>query len=293
MTLTKKELHWNRMGCSSMVGIMLELLVLFWVSKVVQSWTATAGIVSSPHPSSLVSSSSSSSRRRHRTLVKLQSPPAATVLKMSTIPGPEDDCASEEECEIDWDRMPGIGSEENGGGEPRPEQPVPQNTEASLIREPILYNDFDTDVDTSFSSSSSFIHNPIMDTLQQQSSSSSLSLPQQPVDSDDDTLALDEWKRGLVSLEMNWQREKSAEECNVDVPETCGGELCQGCQGRGKIPCRFCRGTRYLKFDNVPDFMPCKICSQDGYEPCHFCHGSGYIAKWTRFTPLVGGIGPH
>jgi hypothetical protein len=117
-------------------------------------------------------------------------------------------------------------------------------------------------------------------------------------------------------LEMQWQLSEAAEDCNIEVPVTCGSEPCQDCAGRGVAPCRFCRGSAVLYLrrppaissvtyapwsiverssstttrssttsavddDVVHDFCPCTVCKQ-GVEVCRSCRGTGWIAEWTN-----------
>lgn len=83
-------------------------------------------------------------------------------------------------------------------------------------------------------------------------------------------------------LEMSWQMEEAKEDCDVDMPQSCGSEPCQDCAGKGWKTCRFCRGTQMLFMaDADAKFSECKICQQ-GMECCRSCQGTGWVAGWTQ-----------
>jgi hypothetical protein len=89
-----------------------------------------------------------------------------------------------------------------------------------------------------------------------------------------------------LRLEMNWevQEIKESQECVVEDPSTCGGEICPECEGQGTLPCRFCRGTTQLYMGPQVGFKSCQIC-EAGHEECPKCRGTGWIAHWTTLHP--------
>ena len=98
-----------------------------------------------------------------------------------------------------------------------------------------------------------------------------------------------------LRLEMHWELEESKQECHVEDPSTCGGEVCDACGGHGEISCRFCRGTGQLYMnmnDGASGFCSCPICSHTGHETCQKCKGTGWVAHWTTHGgDSLGGIG--
>jgi hypothetical protein len=47
-------------------------------------------------------------------------------------------------------------------------------------------------------------------------------------------------------FEMQWKMTEQTEECDVYQPVSCGGNVCEACQGKGVCTCRFCRGTGFI-----------------------------------------------
>lgn len=90
--------------------------------------------------------------------------------------------------------------------------------------------------------------------------------------------AVESLSKFRTRLEMNEQ----IEECETD--EDLCEDFCAECAGSGKMPCRFCRGTKTVVFGTA--FRACIICS-DGTEACGSCRGTGKIAPWAS-TYLEG-----
>ena len=151
--------------------------------------------------------------------------PTRKILRSSPDPEDEEECPDEDECEIDWSKMPGAG--------------------------------------------------------------------------DDETITVEDMQRKVVSLEMQWQAAAAAEDCDVENPQTCGGDPCLDCEN-GLKQCRFCRGTTVLFMykeealernadgeatvtTQRPTFEPCRVCHQ-GFETCKRCQGSGWIAGFTQIA---------
>jgi hypothetical protein len=208
---------------------------------------------------------------------------------------PEDDDAAcvggsdEEECEIDWSKMPGFTEGDD------------DNHVESAFGSSVGNGDEDFDelrllLERRFQAPSAV--NEVVPTkpsvFSEQSSSSS-------------TMQSD-WQR----LEMMWQQREAASECDVYEPVTCGGHVCLTCSGSGTSSCRFCRGTKFLYLpithdhsvthldDTLPQvtkpstsssqpFVSCSICHASGVETCRSCQGSGWIADWTQMGVRVGG----
>ena len=234
----------------------------------------------------------------------------------------EEECGSEDECEINWDLMPGFAEDDddddddtkrvevegdnNNDSEEEVASSVAHNQEkqadasstaneidstssssllsATLVSPIVEYNDFENDLDD-------------ISTMAQQPTSSTPTTKKAPSDEDenDDTTTTStttttttttamNLEHNLVSMEMSWQMAESSQECNVDIPTTCGGEICPHCHGKGYTICRLCRGTKYYKLEGMSDFAPCPVCQDNGTEPCRACHGTGWIAEWTQLT---------
>ena len=82
-----------------------------------------------------------------------------------------------------------------------------------------------------------------------------------------------------LRLEMQWKMHETDDECDVQLPQTCGSDPCEDCQGRGWNDCRFCHGTTVLRMNH--SFSTCPVCRQ-GIEVCRHCQGSGWIGAFTR-----------
>lgn len=111
----------------------------------------------------------------------------------------------------------------------------------------------------------------------------------------------DKIERARKNLEVQWQIDRTNEECDLDevredpgAAAECGSDVCSTCHGHGTVPCRFCRGTGVMWLSPSSSttggdgqggadssFPPCPVCQQ-GMETCRDCKGSGRIAKWTR-----------
>ncbi|KAL3943862.1 MAG: hypothetical protein SGBAC_002064 [Bacillariaceae sp.] len=139
-------------------------------------------------------------------------PQAAEEVK-SIAPLLDDDCEDEEGCEIDWDNMPGMEDED-----------VAVEEEAQTMR-----------------TSAKGVQK-------------------------DGT-----FEKGRMKLEMSWQ----IEECETDE-DSCE-DFCPECAGSGKMPCRFCGGSGFVRYGN--DIRTCMMC-KDGFEECSSCRGTGKIAPW-------------
>jgi hypothetical protein len=177
----------------------------------------------------------------------------------------DEECPDEEECEIDWSKMP------SGDEEPEPAQASASSTshgkqgnestaKIQNDNDQIEENDDDDD------DGDEHVPNPLA-----------------PVH-----------VRNLrLRMEMQWQMTEAAVECDVYNPPTCGSDPCQDCNGQGFNECRFCRGTTVLwmrqppggsEGDNNKDkssFTTCNICQQ-GTETCRSCQGSGWVSGWAR-----------
>jgi hypothetical protein len=177
----------------------------------------------------------------------------------------EEECPDEEECDIDWSKMPG-GDEEQA------------QAQASA---------------SASASSTSHGKQGIESTANIQNDEQI-----EEVDDDDEHIpnppTLIQVRNLRLRMEMQWQMTEAAVDCDVDNPSTCGSDPCQDCNGRGRIECRFCRGTTVLWMrqpggvrgdgDNNNDtssFSACNIC-QKGTEICRSCQGSGWVSGWAK-----------
>lgn len=176
----------------------------------------------------------------------------------------EEECGEEEECEIDWSRMPGMEEDEEED----------QLTPTSNSNE---YADLLKSLERQFQSPSTTERTEIVEAAVTSvvGSNSGGNVP---------------FVRSR--LEMSWQLKETETECDVYLPVTCGGRQCVTCQGQGSCPCRFCRGTGQLYLPSslhTTAFLSCRICDTTGTESCRSCQGSGWIADWTDHGVHVGG----
>jgi hypothetical protein len=132
----------------------------------------------------------------------------STALQAGPFFGPEEefDCPDEEECEIDWDLMPGFGDDEDEATE----EDVPGSDT----------NDDDSGEDQAVE--------------QSQDRSKSTFGAQVEVD------LQKTFEKRRVRMEMNWQ----IDECATDE-DSCA-DYCLDCAGGGVQACRFCRGTNMI-----------------------------------------------
>jgi hypothetical protein len=169
----------------------------------------------------------------------------------------EEECPDEEECEIDWSKMPG-GDEEQAQASASSTSHDKQGIETTAE----IQND---------------------EQIKEE-------------EKEEDEHVLIHVRNLRLRMEMLWQMTEAAVDCDVDNPPTCGSDPCQDCAGRGRIECRFCRGTTVLWMrqpggvsgdgggDNNNDtssFTTCNIC-QKGTETCRSCQGSGWVSGWTK-----------
>jgi len=165
------------------------------------------------------------------------------------------DCPDEEECEINWDLMPGYNDSDDDDEKEKEKVTVDEEKEETQSSSSSSYSSY------SSSSYSSYERPP----------------PLQPVKRS--------VEKSRVILEMNWQ----LEDCVVDA-ETCT-DFCTDCAGSGQQWCKFCRGTRMISFigngngngDSDSEFHACLICRTDGHIDCSTCAGTGNISPWAAF----------
>jgi hypothetical protein len=166
----------------------------------------------------------------------------------------EEECPDEEECEIDWSKMP--------GGDDSVEEP--EQAQAS---------DNSTNHEEQGTETTAKIQND----------------KQIEEEHDDDELVPNplgptQVRSLRLRLEMQWQMTDAAENCDVYHPATCGSDPCPDCKGRGWNECRFCLGTTVLWMrqpNDMSSFTTCSICQQ-GTETCKSCQGSGWISGWAK-----------
>eukprot|EP00980_Cylindrotheca_fusiformis_P005581 scaffold1184_cov132-Cylindrotheca_fusiformis.AAC.2 len=164
----------------------------------------------------------------------------------------EFECPDKDECEIDWSKAPAkadtIGSSSS--------IPEPEDSDDECDDEEGCEIDWDAmpdfDEDEAETAKPSSFANQVQQSLNS--------------------------KKGRVRLEMNWQ----IDECQTDE-DSCEG-FCEECSGSGKMPCRFCRGTKIAAYGD--DYRTCIVCAE-GSEDCSACRGTGKIAPWTT-TYLEG-----
>lgn len=164
--------------------------------------------------------------------------------------GPEEefDCPDEEECEIDWDKMPGF------------EEQSEENADQSSNVEQMVHNKNST---TAATATAAMEYTNIGDE-----------------DRADDDLQPKHYEhsvqnsieRSRLLFEMSWQ----VEECEVNE-DSCSN-FCMDCSGSGRQFCKFCRGTRTVAFGS--EFRTCIVCDTDGRVECPTCHGTGSVASW-------------
>eukprot|EP00523_Entomoneis_sp_CCMP467_P001131 CAMPEP_0168747438 /NCGR_PEP_ID=MMETSP0724-20121128/15658_1 /TAXON_ID=265536 /ORGANISM="Amphiprora sp., Strain CCMP467" /LENGTH=284 /DNA_ID=CAMNT_0008795231 /DNA_START=41 /DNA_END=895 /DNA_ORIENTATION=- len=213
-------------------------------------------------------------------------PRALFALSSSSTPGDdeEDECDSEEECEIDWDNMPGF---DNDDDVPKKQQQEALSSSAAATTTPILeYNDFENDLAFPLESETILSAAPELTTTHVSEQQAQPSASRKPPSNHNNNQKMN-WKHGLARMEMQWQMTESAKECDVDEPETCGSKQCEACHGSGHTSCRLCRGTHFIKLSADSDFFACKLCDENGQEICQACQGSGWVAEWTSMSPTV------
>lgn len=161
--------------------------------------------------------------------------------------GPEEEfeCPEEDECQIDWDRMPGFADDQeevdNDNRRGSSAQTVDSRSRAFAVED----NELEVDAD-----------------LQ----------PRQLETSSTTTRKTESTSR--LHLEMNWQMD----ECTTNE-DTCS-EFCPDCAGSGTTTCKFCRGTKTIAFGG--DFRSCLVCHEDGRVECPRCRGTGAISPWAK-----------
>jgi hypothetical protein len=218
-----------------------RLNFLFLACSLVSAWTSsTSTTPRTIQTDQCLQSDRTSLSYRAQSLQKFQTFAAGGLSFI--FQGPEDeDCKDEEECEINWDFMPGGG----GGVEVEQVVPEPSPTEAA------------SSVDTNpLPLPEESMTNPTTTTASNVARSKSMS---------------DVFAGTRVRLEVNWQ----IDECKTDI-DMCE-DFCEDCAGSGRVACRFCRGTGMLAMNG--EFKPCPICDH-GYEKCQSCRGTGFIAPW-------------
>jgi hypothetical protein len=162
--------------------------------------------------------------------------------------GPEEEfeCPEEEECEIDWDRMPGFADEGEAEHNVETEPSVQENSHRDNKNPVVEYTNIgdedpaDDELQPIYDHSQHKIHNSV--------------------------------EKTRTFYEMSWQ----VDECNVE-PDTCS-DFCPDCAGSGRQFCKFCRGTRTIAFGK--EFRSCLICDVDGRVECAACRGTGSVAPW-------------
>jgi len=232
---------------SSAIIITTSVVILLSVCRQTSSWmlqqqqTKTRIVHPLPAPS-ITSSTSTSSIYSHAT-------PGIFYQENS-----DPDCPDEEECEINWDLMPGYNDSDDDDEKEKEKVTVDEEKEETQSSSSSSYSSY------SSSSYSSYERPP----------------PLQPVKRS--------VEKSRVILEMNWQ----LEDCVVDA-ETCT-DFCTDCAGSGQQWCKFCRGTRMISFigngngngdsDSDSEFRTCLICCTDGHIDCSTCAGTGNISPW-------------
>jgi hypothetical protein len=168
--------------------------------------------------------------------------------------GPEEEfeCPDEDECEIDWDRMPDFDEDDNSKDEHNVEATSYAATSKSdarpIIQEYTNIGDEDPNDDLQPRSYEHKVQNSI--------------------------------EKTRLLLEMRHQME----ECEI-IQEACS-DFCPDCAGSGRQYCQFCRGTRTIAFGN--QFRTCLICDSDGKKECSTCRGTGGVAPWVKTATQDG-----
>jgi hypothetical protein len=174
-----------------------------------------------------------------------------TTLALANIPsiffGPEEEfeCPDEEECEIDWDRMPGFDDDEENSAPPSNEELLPEASTplsmagASEVDVEKMEDEYAI-VELQPQTYRNTVHNSA--------------------------------EKSRVLFEMTWQ----IDECKVNH-DSCS-DFCPECAGSGRQFCKFCRGTRTVVFGK--EFRSCIICEPDGKVECSACKGTGSVAPW-------------
>jgi hypothetical protein len=221
----------------------------------------------------------------------------------------------EEECEIDWSKMPGFDNDDTHNSYNKNSATSENDDEVQLLRVQ-LERQFQIPSTTSTASEDN----------DRKTTDTSPKLPQ--LELEDITIAAQSSSSSMMSdfqrLEMIWQQREESTECDIYEPITCGGQTCTTCSGTGHTVCRFCRGTKFLYLPITSDvlltkdpdnnmrkddfevtqrplpkspaksknssYVSCSICHTTGTEICRTCQGSGWIAHWTQLGVRVGDI---
>jgi hypothetical protein len=180
--------------------------------------------------------------------------------------GPEEEfsCPDEDECEIDWDAMPGFGSSDanssdNGDGG---DGTGAANVEHGRGQKQTAINSSHDNDDKNNNANLGFVDDESDIDLQPRHSFGEFGSSQK------DT------KTAALHLEMNFQMD----ECVTDE-ESCS-DFCPDCAGSGVTVCKFCRGTKVIAFGG--DFRSCLLCHEDGQVECPTCRGTGQISPWAK-----------
>lgn len=187
---------------------------------------------------------------------------ASTPQQPSVFFGPEEefDCPEEEECEIDWDKMPGF-DDNNSGDE---ESSKSSNTETNNNSKQSIHNNNNMVMEyTNIGDEVDEDLQPAYDPHQNNRNN------------------IQSLEKSRTFYEMSWQ----VDECNVESADNNNNnskhcsDFCPDCAGSGRQFCKFCRGTRTIAFQDG-DFRTCIICSADGRVECPTCRGTGGVAPW-------------
>ena len=236
----------------------------------------------------------------------------------------------EEECEIDWSKMPGSDDTNNYSDHNNNNNNVSDNSLSDNDR--LLRAQLERQFQMPSSISSSTTTNTVTNN-EKESFETATTSP--PLEQEDITIASQSSSSSSTSnmmsdfqrLEMIWQQREESTECDIYTPVTCGGQTCTTCSGTGHTACRFCRGTKFLYLPITSDvvspdsnnnnhimrgddfeitqrpatpqppqsskntsYISCSICATTGTEICRTCQGSGWIAHWTQLGVRVGDI---
>ncbi|KAL3936139.1 MAG: hypothetical protein SGARI_002689, partial [Bacillariaceae sp.] len=167
------------------------------------------------------------------------------------------ECPDEEECEIDWDRMP---FDDNDDANDTPSTAGSDNLQTSSGGVSASTSDSNTNnLELSVEEYTNIGDEDPKDDLQPQSYEHQVA---------------NSLEKSRVFYEMSWQ----VQECEVEE-DRCS-DFCPDCAGSGRSFCKLCRGTRTIAFGS--DFRTCIMCDEDGKTECASCRGSGQIAPWVK-----------
>jgi len=245
-TITMQRNHSTTSRISVLALLVVLIISVTFLMEETVAWIATTtttpmtGIRTLPIV--LCDRSSTSPRR---TAAVASSPRASTVARRGSSIFYEvdpDECPDEEECEINWDLMPGFSENEDN-----------EDEETATIQK---------EAEAVYAS-------------QQLTQQHTLGKYERTTVTKSRMLLDMTWQIEQCEVE----EEAEAMATSLSSSSSSCTDFCAECAGAGTHYCNFCRGTRTIAFGNG-EFRTCLICNNEGKMPCSSCQGSGHVATW-------------